>query len=51
MCVSRGRVRRDKDWELVTVCQKSVKVEGMATSPDEAWTMLDLRSLWTAPMV
>jgi hypothetical protein len=50
-CVSRWRVRADKSWESVTVCQKSVKVEGMATSPDEAWTMLDLRSLWTAPMV
>jgi hypothetical protein len=50
-CISRWRMRADEDWESVTVCQKSVKVEGIATSPDDAWTMLDLRSLWTAPML
>lgn len=49
--VSRGLVVNREELAIVTVCQNSVKVAGMATSPDEAWTMLDLRSLWTAPMV
>ena len=49
--VSRGSVGADENCKLITVCQKSVKVEGIATSPDEACTMLDLRSLCTAPMM
>jgi len=49
--VSRGSMGANEEGVVFTVCQKSVRVEGMATSPDEAWTMLDLRSLWTAPMM